>query len=350
MTDQHAPWVDGLTIGRVLRETAASSAIGTRFASPGSGFDATTRVRPPGRRRGPGVDRDGVRARRPFRRLVDQPARVGAPAIRGGPRRRGPGEDQPVLPTGRGEVRPGPVGGSRPGPDRTIQGLRLLRDHRRRSARNWRLDPGDLQSAALPTCDGSSRCGARRPPGMLAWETDPAGPGDPARGPGRARGPAPARRADQPHVHLRHDRAAPGGSALAPELAAERILCRREHAARRARQDLHPGPALPLFRVRPGHAGLGRLRHAMVFPNEYFQPEATLDAIEQERCTIVYGVPTMFIAELEHETYPGPRPQLAPDGDHGREPLPDRADAAGDDRDGGPRDHDRLRPDRGLAR
>ncbi|MBC8116507.1 MAG: AMP-binding protein, partial [Candidatus Saccharimonas sp.] len=42
---------------------------------------------------------------------------------------------------------------------------------------------------------------------------------------------------------------------------------------------------------------------AMVFPQESFQPEATLAAIEAERCTAVYGVPTMFIAELEHPTF-----------------------------------------------
>jgi fatty-acyl-CoA synthase len=43
---------------------------------------------------------------------------------------------------------------------------------------------------------------------------------------------------------------------------------------------------------------------AMVFPAEGFQPGATLTAIERERCTAVYGVPTMFIAQLEHEDYP----------------------------------------------
>jgi fatty-acyl-CoA synthase len=43
---------------------------------------------------------------------------------------------------------------------------------------------------------------------------------------------------------------------------------------------------------------------AMVFPTESFQPEATLAAIEHERCTAIYGVPTMFIAMLEHEDYP----------------------------------------------
>lgn len=42
---------------------------------------------------------------------------------------------------------------------------------------------------------------------------------------------------------------------------------------------------------------------AMIFPYECFQPEATLRAIEQERCTAIYGVPTMFIAQLEHPTF-----------------------------------------------
>jgi fatty-acyl-CoA synthase len=43
---------------------------------------------------------------------------------------------------------------------------------------------------------------------------------------------------------------------------------------------------------------------AMVFPAECFQPAATLEAIEDERCTALYGVPTMFIAMMEHEDYP----------------------------------------------
>lgn len=41
----------------------------------------------------------------------------------------------------------------------------------------------------------------------------------------------------------------------------------------------------------------------MVFPAECFQPETTLSAIEKERCTAIYGVPTMFIAMLEHEDF-----------------------------------------------
>ncbi|MGE0761618.1 MAG: AMP-binding protein [Pirellulaceae bacterium] len=46
---------------------------------------------------------------------------------------------------------------------------------------------------------------------------------------------------------------------------------------------------------------------AMVIPAEYFGALDTLDALEQERATAVYGVPTMFIAELEHPTFAGRR-------------------------------------------
>ena len=42
----------------------------------------------------------------------------------------------------------------------------------------------------------------------------------------------------------------------------------------------------------------------MVFPSENFQAAATLQAIESERCTAVYGVPTMFIGMMEHADYP----------------------------------------------
>jgi fatty-acyl-CoA synthase len=42
---------------------------------------------------------------------------------------------------------------------------------------------------------------------------------------------------------------------------------------------------------------------AMVFPSEAFEPLATLRAIEAERCTAVHGVPTMFIAEMDHPDF-----------------------------------------------
>jgi fatty-acyl-CoA synthase len=42
---------------------------------------------------------------------------------------------------------------------------------------------------------------------------------------------------------------------------------------------------------------------AMVIPAPSFEPEATLEACARERCTSLYGVPTMFIAELDHPRF-----------------------------------------------
>ena len=52
-------------------------------------------------------------------------------------------------------------------------------------------------------------------------------------------------------------------------------------------------------------ANLAAVSHgaAIVLPAESFDPEATLQAIETHRCTSIYGVPTMFIAELEHPSF-----------------------------------------------
>ncbi|HYH48398.1 MAG TPA: AMP-binding protein [Acidimicrobiia bacterium] len=42
---------------------------------------------------------------------------------------------------------------------------------------------------------------------------------------------------------------------------------------------------------------------AIVIPEAGFEPGATLEAVAAERCTSLYGVPTMFIAELEHADF-----------------------------------------------
>lgn len=41
----------------------------------------------------------------------------------------------------------------------------------------------------------------------------------------------------------------------------------------------------------------------MVLPAPHFSPQATLEAVEKERCTALHGVPTMFIAELDHPNF-----------------------------------------------
>ena len=42
---------------------------------------------------------------------------------------------------------------------------------------------------------------------------------------------------------------------------------------------------------------------AIVIPEAGFEPRATLEAVAAEGCTSLYGVPTMFIAELEHPDF-----------------------------------------------
>ncbi|MFG0751740.1 AMP-binding protein [Pseudomonas sp. TYF_14] len=49
-------------------------------------------------------------------------------------------------------------------------------------------------------------------------------------------------------------------------------------------------------------ANLGCITHGstMIYPNDAFDAELTLRAVADERATILYGVPTMFIAMLDH--------------------------------------------------
>jgi fatty-acyl-CoA synthase len=41
----------------------------------------------------------------------------------------------------------------------------------------------------------------------------------------------------------------------------------------------------------------------MVVPAPHFDPEATLQAVDEERCTALHGVPTMFLAQLTHPNF-----------------------------------------------
>jgi fatty-acyl-CoA synthase len=60
-----------------------------------------------------------------------------------------------------------------------------------------------------------------------------------------------------------------------------------------------PVPLYHCFGMVLGNLACTTHGAAMVYPAEAFEPEATLAAVQAERCTSLYGVPTMFIAELE---------------------------------------------------
>jgi len=66
-----------------------------------------------------------------------------------------------------------------------------------------------------------------------------------------------------------------------------------------------PVPLYHCFGMVMGVLGCVTHGAAMVFPDEAFDPGSVLDAVEAERCTALYGVPTMFIAELDHPSFSG---------------------------------------------
>ncbi|GAB2735067.1 AMP-binding protein [Salinifilum aidingensis] len=60
-----------------------------------------------------------------------------------------------------------------------------------------------------------------------------------------------------------------------------------------------PVPFYHCFGMVMGNLACTSHGAAMVIPGEAFEPAAALSAVQAERCTSLYGVPTMFIAELD---------------------------------------------------
>ena len=112
------------------------------------------------------------------------------------------------------------------------------------------------------------------------------------------------------------------------------------------RPPLHSRPVLSLLRHGPGQPRLRHARRMHGDPARRFDPRATLTPSQAERCTGLHGVPTMFIAQLEHPDFAALRSLDPADRHHGGVPLSHRGDEAGVSRDAPARDHDRLRQDR----
>ena len=64
-----------------------------------------------------------------------------------------------------------------------------------------------------------------------------------------------------------------------------------------------PVPFYHCFGMVLGNLACATHGSTMVLPGEAFDPLAVLECVEAERCTALYGVPTMFIAEQEHPRF-----------------------------------------------
>jgi fatty-acyl-CoA synthase len=65
-----------------------------------------------------------------------------------------------------------------------------------------------------------------------------------------------------------------------------------------------PVPLYHCFGMVMGNLGCTTHGATIVLPAPAFDPEKTLRAVQDERCTSLYGVPTMFIAMLQHASFP----------------------------------------------
>ncbi len=64
-----------------------------------------------------------------------------------------------------------------------------------------------------------------------------------------------------------------------------------------------PVPLYHCFGMVMGNLGCITHGATVVYPNDGFDPLTVLQTVQDERCTALYGVPTMFIAQLDHPRF-----------------------------------------------
>jgi fatty-acyl-CoA synthase len=164
--------------------------------------------------------------------------------------------------------------------------------------------PGQLKSTRFPGLRAVVRLGMDQVPGMYTWDEvlAMAAPVSPAALAERQR----QQEFDDP-INIQYTSGTTGYPKGAT-LSHHNILNNGYFTARLMRftaQDrlVIPVPLYHCFGMVMGN--LGCLTHGatMIYPSEGFDARAVLEAIQEERATALFGVPTMFISELEHPDF-----------------------------------------------
>ncbi len=164
--------------------------------------------------------------------------------------------------------------------------------------------PGSLQAAGLPDLEIVIRTGSSRSPGMLNF-SDLAGMGGSEHHAELARRAAAAHPDDAINVQFTSGTT---GSPKGATLSHANLVNNGRFTV--ARMGFGPDDRLAIpvplyhcFGMSMGTLGCIATGATMVFPSEGFDAKATLAAIAAERCTAVYGVPTMFSAMIDHPEF-----------------------------------------------
>src|SRR5215469_9208497 len=167
-----------------------------------------------------------------------------------------------------------------------------------------RCAPGQLDSHRLPHLRHLIRLGAERTAGMWVWDEVME----------RAKEIAPAhlaeRQAEQEFDDPANIQYTSGttGNPKGATLSHHNILNNGYFVAHLQGLTEHdrlcaPVPLYHCFGCVMGNLGTMTHGAAIVYPADTFDPKATLEAVQAERSTSLYGVPTMFIAELAHSDF-----------------------------------------------
>ena len=165
-------------------------------------------------------------------------------------------------------------------------------------------EPGKLQAAKLPDLKTVIRLGSDEKPGMYTWDTLMA-KGE-AVTDEQLRERQRQQEFDDP-INIQYTSGTTGfpkGATLSHHniLNNGYFMARLQNFSDKDRLCI-PVPLYHCFGMVMGNLGCITHGATMIYPSEGFEPLAVLQTVEEEKCTALYGVPTMFIAELDHPDF-----------------------------------------------
>jgi fatty-acyl-CoA synthase len=165
-------------------------------------------------------------------------------------------------------------------------------------------EPGKLQAAKQPELRTVVRLGLERTPGMFTWDELM------AMGESVSDEQLSERQREQEFddpINIQYTSGTTGfpkGATLSHHniLNNGYFVARLQHFTHEEKLCI-PVPLYHCFGMVMGNLGCITHGATMIYPSEGFDPLAVLQTVQEEKCTALYGVPTMFIAELDHPDF-----------------------------------------------